>query len=78
MPRVEVAFPLQGVNKNWANSEQPPLSSPDCNNVRPIDVSETRIRGGQRPGLDKWGAGDQLGSAFNPVVAMTIVYTTVT
>jgi hypothetical protein len=36
MPRVEVKFPLKGINKNWANSEQPPITSPDMNNVRPL------------------------------------------
>lgn len=43
------------------------------NNVRPRDVLASRLRGGQRPGLDKWGAGTQIGSAEQPVVAMCIV-----
>jgi hypothetical protein len=75
MPRVEMRFPLKGINKNWANSEQPPITSPHCNNVRPTDVSETRTRGGQRPGLDKWGAGTQIGGVDSPVVAMCTVHT---
>ena len=75
MPRVEVKFPLLGINKNFANSEQPPVTSPAMNNVRPTDVSETRVRGGQRPGLDKWGDGDLIGAADYPVVAMCVVHT---
>ncbi len=43
------------------------------NNVRPIDTLERRLRLGQRPGLDKWGAGTQIGAAEQPVVAMVIV-----
>lgn len=77
MPRVEVKWPLMGIDKNWANSEQPPVTSPDMKNVRPLDATETRIRGGQRPGLEKWGAGQQIGGTFNPIVAMCVVHTVV-
>ena len=77
MPRVEVKFPLKGIDKAWANSNQPPVTSPDCNNVRPIDSSELRIRGGQRRGLEKWGAGEQIGGTFTPIVAMCTVHTVV-
>lgn len=52
MAKVEITFPLKGKNTNFAASTQPPLTSPDLNNVRPNDVSEKRARGGQRPGLD--------------------------
>jgi hypothetical protein len=51
MGRGELKFPVKGVNKNWGNSEQPPVTSPDINNVRPYGVAENRLRGGQRPGL---------------------------
>lgn len=43
------------------------------NNVRPRDVLENRLRLGQRPGLDKWSNGTQVGSSEQPVVALTIV-----
>jgi hypothetical protein len=43
------------------------------NNVRPIDVLERQLRLGQRPGLDKWGAGTQIGDSEQPICAMTIV-----
>lgn len=49
---LKITFPLKGIDKNWSNSDQPPLTSPELLNVRPIDVSEERARGGQRPGLD--------------------------
>jgi len=50
---LTLPFPLQGINKNYAASTQPPLTSPVMLNVRPSDVMENRIRGGQRPGLKK-------------------------
>ena len=50
---LTLPFPLQGINKNYAESTQPPLTSPATLNVRPCDVAENRIRGGQRPGLKK-------------------------
>ncbi len=50
---ITLPFPLQGVNKNYAASTQPPLTSPAMLNVRPYDVIENRTRGGQRPGLKK-------------------------
>ncbi|MBN1457694.1 MAG: hypothetical protein JW912_07575 [Sedimentisphaerales bacterium] len=46
-------FPLKGVNRNIAIGTQPSLTSVDMLNVRPLDVLENRIRGGQRPGLKK-------------------------
>jgi hypothetical protein len=73
MANFELRFPLKGINKNWANTDQPPMTTPNCKNVRPRDVSEQRSRGGQRPGLDKWGNGDQIGGAAQPVVAILTI-----
>ena len=53
--------------------KQPPATSAYLNNVRPRDVLENRVRIGQRPGIDKWGSGTQVGSAEQPVVAMCSV-----
>lgn len=78
MPRVELAFPVKGIDKNWANSDQPPLTSPDMENVRPYGNAEARLRGGQRPGLDKWGDGDQVAGAGNPVLFICQVTSMVT
>lgn len=72
MPGTEIQFPLKGIDKNWANSNQPPTTSPSMLNVRPKDVSEERTRGGQRPGLDKWGAGTLIGAAEQPVVMLLV------
>ena len=70
---MKLRFPYEGINKGRALCEQPEMTSPDMNNIRPYDVLDNRMRGGQRPGLDKWGAGTQIGSAEQPVVAICIV-----
>lgn len=50
---LRIPFPLKGKDANWAVSGQPPLTSPDLQNVRPRDVQAKRSRGGQRPGMRK-------------------------
>lgn len=65
---IVLPFPLGGINKNLAKSEQPAMTSPDMVNVRPADVVHNRIRGGQRPGLRKYH-----GLSDKPVIAMTEV-----
>lgn len=70
---MRLPFPLQGIDKGRATSEQPIATSPDLNNVRPYDTLDNRARGGQRPGLDKWGNGDLISDAEQPVVAMCTV-----
>lgn len=69
-------FPFKGQHRGSAVSTQPQYTSYDMDNVRVYDVLETRARGGQRPGLDKWGAGAQISNTSNPVVAIcSITYT---
>jgi len=68
---VTIPFPLKGVNKNYAESNQPNLTSPAMQNVRPFDVMKTRVRGGQRPGLKKQYA--VCIGAGKPVVALAEV-----
>ena len=46
-----VLFPLAGLNRHGSYRQQPPFSSPDLMNVRPIGTIESRERGGSRPGL---------------------------
>ena len=70
---MNLRFPYKGKNLGMALSEQPELTTPHINNMRPRDVLANRLRGGQRPGLDKWGAGTQIGAAEQPVVAICIV-----
>jgi hypothetical protein len=69
--RLELVFPFGGLNKNAAVSRQAKLTSPAMANVRAYDVLESRIRGGQRPGLKKQYP-TCIGSA-KPVVAITVV-----
>lgn len=69
---MKAMFPLQGIDKGRATSEQPIATSPDLNNVRPYDTLGNRARGGQRPGLDKLYS-QQIGGHSLPVVAMCSV-----
>ena len=69
----ELIPPIKGVSKGLPVDKEHPTTSGYMNNVRPIDTLERRLRLGQRPGLDKWGAGTQIGAAEQPVVAMCIV-----
>lgn len=69
----EIKFPIYGIFKGGAVSQQPALTSPVMSNVRPRDKDDNRVRGGQRPGLDKWGSGTQVGDTEQPVVAMCAV-----
>lgn len=70
---MNLRFPYRGIDKGRAYSEQQDLTSSNMKNVRPRDSFGKRMRGGQRPGLDKWGAGTQIGSSEQPVVAMCVV-----
>lgn len=71
--KIELAAPIKGIFKGFPLDKSPNLTSAYMNNVRPRDVLEGRMRIGQRPGLDKWGAGTQIGSAEQPVVMILSV-----
>lgn len=73
MPQLRLTFPMKGLNRNFAASVQPQETSPRMLNVRPREVLENRVRGGQRPGLEKKYS-QQLG-AGKPVVAICQVTT---
>ena len=70
---MKLPFPFMGLDKGRAVCEQPEATSADISNVRPYDVLDNRLRGGQRPALDKWGAGTQIGAAEQPIVAICSV-----
>ncbi|KKN10083.1 hypothetical protein LCGC14_1040200 [marine sediment metagenome] len=70
---IEMTPPIKGISKGLPVDKEPPTTSGYMLNVRPIDTLERRLRLGQRPGLDKWGAGTQIGAAEQPVVAMVVV-----
>lgn len=73
MPHIRIQAPLKGLFKGASSGDLPSLTSEHLNNVRPRDVLENKIRIGQRPGLDKWGAGTQIGASAQPVVFITSV-----
>ena len=70
---MRLSFPYKGIDKGRATVKQTPEVSPNMNNMRLFDTLDNRARGGQRPALDKWGNGDQIGAAEQPVVAMCAV-----
>ena len=70
---MEITFPIKGLHKGFQTEKQPGSTSFKMLNARPYDTLSNRLRGGQRPGLDKWGSGDQIGGAALPVVAMCTV-----
>ena len=72
---IELTPPIKGVSKGLPVDKETPTTSGYMSNVRPVDAQERRLRLGQRPGLDKWGAGTQIGAAEQPVVAMCTVST---
>lgn len=69
MQKIPLQFPIKGV------SEVPPFGAalnsiaPDALNVRPFDVTEGRVRGGQRPGSERYIATPVDGS--NPIQRIT-------
>jgi hypothetical protein len=70
---AEILPPIRGLYRGSLTGHAPDLTSEKLNNVRPVDTLEKRIRIGQRPGLDKWANGTQIGAAEQPVVAMCFV-----
>jgi len=73
MPTIELIPPIKGISKGLPVNREQPATSGYMNNVRPRDVLEKRIRLGQRPGLDKWGAGNQIGGAKMPIIMLLTV-----
>ena len=70
---MNIFFPIKGLHKGFVTEKQPPLTSFSMLNVRPYDTLANRLRGGQRPGLAKWGVGTKIGDAEQPVVAICTV-----
>ena len=75
MGNVIFKFPILGQNKGQSTDEQPGRTSGYLNNVRPYDVLEGRLRGGQRPGLEKMFA-EQIGGKVSIVVMTEITVVT--
>ena len=47
---MRIPFPVGGLHEGMPATEQPVRTSFSLSNVRPFDVSDERVRGGQRPG----------------------------
>jgi len=67
---MELTFPNKGLYKGSPSSKQPPQTSRDLSNVRPL--YDGRLVGGQRDGLNKKFS-QQIGGAAKPIVAMCSV-----
>ncbi len=50
---TKIPFPIHGMVRRTAYQDQPPLTTPNCVNVRVADPLLQRERGGSRPGLHK-------------------------
>jgi hypothetical protein len=74
---LELSPPIKGLLKSNPSDKTPAEFSEYMDNVRPVDVLEHKFRIGQRPGLDKWGAGTLIGGANQPVVSICFVSTVV-
>lgn len=49
--QMNLQWPRGGLVRATAIQSQPPYTTPDCRNVRPRDVQQSRTRGGSRAGL---------------------------
>lgn len=67
--RVNIQFPLAGVNRTASYQQQPPFTTPDALNVIPFGNDEHRMRGGSRPGLMRAYKDD--GTLSGPIRALT-------
>jgi len=75
MAHIAFSLPIKGLHRGGAVETSPALTSAHLNNVRARDVLENKVRIGQRPGLEKWGDGDRVGSASAPAVTICTVST---
>lgn len=71
---MKIPFPIKGQYEGSAFGLQPKQTSPNLKNVRPFDVAEDRMRGGQRPGLKKF-SNTQVANA-KPIIKMAAINTT--
>ena len=72
---LSLPFPKLGLFRGAATNRQPALTSSEMLNCRLYDTLSNKARGGQRPGWEKWGDGDLIGGAEQPVVAMCVIDT---
>ena len=70
---VNFQLPIKGIHLGGSVEQGPAITSGHMSNVRARDVLENKVRIGQRPGLKKWGDGDLVGAALQPVVCIISV-----
>ena len=71
---MRIPFPVLGLHEGLPTTEQPVRTSFSLQNVRPFDVSDERVRGGQRPGTTLAYTTRIVGDY--PVIAMAQVIST--
>lgn len=71
---MKIPFPVLGLHEGLPAAEQPVRTSFSLQNVRPYDVSDERVRGGQRPGTKLAYTTQVVGE--HPIIAMTSIITT--
>lgn len=76
MANIEFTPPIKGIHKGLPADSPAPNTSEYMNNVRAKGFGG-RVLIVQRDGLDKWGAGTQIGAAEQPVVSLCTVSTVV-
>lgn len=70
---LPIPLPIKGIFKGFNPDVTSSEYSQKMNNMRPVDQYNNKIRLSQRPGLDKWGNGDQIGGTNVPVVEMAVI-----
>jgi len=55
--RLDIQWPFGGLNKRRSYRQQAPYTTFEALNVRPFDAMERRLRGGDRPGVDRYYSG---------------------
>lgn len=73
MANREFVPPVRGKSEKLPVDKAQPATSGYMNNVRGTSSLSKRFIVCQRPALDKWGAGNQIGAAEQPVVAIITV-----
>ncbi len=67
MSRIDIPFPLGGLNDNRSFDEQPPRTTEEAVNVRGVDPKTGRARGAQRSGTSRYNT-DALNGVGNSKV----------
>jgi len=68
MPPIQIPIPIGGYSEGLPVEQQQQSTSGYMSNCRPRDVLEGKLRLGQRPGLKKAYASQQIGGEAKPIV----------